>query len=187
VTVDGVDPIWHQYGTTIDPGQPTTAGNLPSALDLPASCAGAFPCSEGAIWASKPAGKGLSFPNLRNGSYRAWSVLRIISNGTALTSAKALVTLAQRFNVTTVPDFVPINQTIVGTETDPGLKLLRSHYQQKAGGINIGPAPVNVAITGDKGGDMGGCILASSGVQATSDTTTGLAEAIPENHCVALP
>jgi hypothetical protein len=162
---------------------------LPSAADLPSSCGGAFPCSEGKIWNSKPAGKGLSFPNLRNGSYRVWSILRIVSNGVALTNAKALVTLAQKFNVSTVPDFVPAGRVIVGGETDPGLALVRSHYQQHAGlhGPKIGPTPVNVATTGDKGGDMGGCILSSTGLASTSDTTTGLVEGEPLNHCVAAP
>jgi len=187
LTVNGVDPIWHQYGSRIDPGQPSNPGNLPSAADLPPSCSGAFPCSEGAIWSSKPAGKGLSYPNLRNGSYRAWSILRLVSNGVTLTNAKALVSLAQKFNVSTVPDFVPAIRTIIGGETDPGLALVRSHYQQKGGGAKIGPAPVNVATTGDKGGDMGGCILSSTGLASTSDTTTGLVEGEPLNHCVLAP
>jgi hypothetical protein len=187
LTLNGVDPIWHAYGTTIDPGQPTNPGNLPSALDLPASCGGAFPCSEGAIWSSKPAGKGLSFPNVRNGSYRAWSLLRIVSDGAALVQVKTLVSKSNSFNVSTVPDYVPFKKTVVGSEIDPGLGLLRSHYQEKGGGVNIGPAPINVAVTGDKGGDMGGCILTGSGLASTSDTTTGLGQAEPANHCVVVP
>lgn len=174
LTLNGVDGIWHKYGSTIDPGQPAIAGALPSAADLASTtCAGAFPCAEGKIWSGN-----LSFPNLRNGSYRAWSVLRLVSSGTQLTVAKLLATGAQTYVTTSVPDFVPAVK--VGT-TDPGLALLRSHYTQE------GVAPVNVATTGDKGGDMGGCILTSTGTASTSDTTTKLAQALPGTGCVVVP
>jgi hypothetical protein len=173
LTLDGVDGIWHKYGTTIDPGEPTTAGELPAAANLPASCSGAFPCSETKIWSGH-----LSFPNLRNGSYRAWSNLRSISNGTALTALETLIDSSQTFVVNNTPDFVPAVK-IAGT--DPGLPLLRSHYLQE------GIAPVNIATTGDKGGDAGGCILTSSGLEATSDTTTGLVLQSPGNGCIVKP
>ena len=176
LTLNGVDGIFHKYGTTIDPGQPTIAGALPSATNLPATCAGgagAFPCAENKIWSGN-----LSFPNLRNGSYRAWSVLRVVSSSTALASVNVLVTGSQTFAVNTVPDFVPALK--VGT-SDPGLQLLRSHYTQ------MGVAPVNIATTGDKGGDAGGCILSSTGTVATSDTTTKLAQEAPDTGCVSVP
>lgn len=176
LTLNGIDGIFHKYGTTIDPGQPSIPGALPSSANLPATCAGgagSFPCAESKIWTGN-----LSFPNLRNGSYRAWSVLRIVSNGTALSSANLLVTGAQTYAVNTVPDFVPALKV---SSTDPGLTLLRSHYTQS------GISPVNIATTGDKGGDAGGCILTSSGVVATSDTTTKLAQALPGTACVSVP
>lgn len=176
LTLNGIDGIFHKYGTTIDPGQPAIAGALPSAANLPATCAGglgAFPCAESKIWSGN-----LSFPNLRNGSYRAWSVLRIVSNGTALTNAKLLVSGAQSYAVNTVPDFVPALKIAL---TEPGLALLRSHYTQE------GVAPVNVATTGDKGGDAGGCILTTTGTVTTSDTTTKLAQAAPGSSCVSVP
>jgi hypothetical protein len=174
LTLNGIDGIWHKYGSTIDPGQPAAAGNLPSATDLPAACEpGGFPCAQKLIWSGN-----LSFPNLRNGSYRAWSILRIVSNGTAQSVAKLLATGAQTYVTTSVPDFVPAVK--VGT-TDPGLALLRSHYTQS------GVAPINVATTGDKGGDAGGCILSSTGTVATSDTTTKLAQNFPGTACVSVP
>jgi hypothetical protein len=173
LTLNGIDGIFHKYGTTIDPGQPSIAGALPSSATLPSSCAGNFPCAEAKIWSGN-----LSFPNLRNGSYRAWSTLRIVSNATALANAKLLVTGAQTYVTTTVPDFVPALK--VGA-TDPGLTLLRSHYTQS------GIPPVNIAVAGDKGGDAGGCILTSSGVVATSDTTTKLAQSAPDSSCVSVP
>jgi len=173
LTLDGIDGIFHKYGTTIDPGQPSIAGALPSSATLPAACAGNFPCEESKIWSGH-----LSFPNLRNGSYRAWSTLRIVSNGTALANATLLATGSQTYVVNTVPDYVPAQR--VGS-TDPGLSLLRSHYTRE------GVAPVNVSPTGDKGGDEGGCILTTTGTVATSDTTTKLAQAAPLSSCVSVP
>ncbi|HZW92933.1 MAG TPA: hypothetical protein VFF64_08270 [Candidatus Eremiobacteraceae bacterium] len=175
LTLSGIDGIFHKYGPSpaIDPGQPTTAGELPSAADLPASCSHAFPCPENKIWNGN-----LSFPNLRSGSYRAWSVLRIVSNGAALTAANLLVTGAQTYAVNVVPDYVPALR-VAGT--DPGLGLLRSHYTQE------GVAPVNISLTGDKGGDAGGCILFSSGSVGTSDTTSKLAQEAPGTSCVQVP
>ncbi len=173
LTLNGIDGIFHKYGTTIDPGQPTIAGALPSNATLPAACAGNFPCAESKIWSGN-----LSFPNLRNGSYRAWSILRIVSNGTALANANLLVTGSQTYVVNTVPDFVPALKVAA---SDPGLALLRSHYTQE------GVKPVNVATTGDKGGDAGGCILTTTGTVATSDTTTKLAQDVPGTACVVVP
>jgi hypothetical protein len=173
LTLDGVDGIFHVYGTTIDPGQPATPGVLPAAANLPASCSGAFPCAEGKIWSGN-----LSFPNLRNGSYRAWSMLRLISNGTGLSAAELLAAGVQSYVVTSVPDFVPAAK--VGT-SDPGLALLRSHYLQE------GVAPVNVSASGDKGGDVGGCILTNTGSITTSDTTTSLIQVAPGLGCAVFP
>jgi hypothetical protein len=104
--------------------------------------------------------------------------LRIVSNSTALSNAELLASGSQTYVVNTVPDYVPAIK--VGT-TDPGLALLRSHYTQE------GIAPVNVATNGDKGGDAGGCILTSTGVVATSDTTTKLAQQDPGTACVVVP
>jgi hypothetical protein len=173
--LNGIDPIFHKYGSGIDPGQPATAGVLPNASTLPAACANDFPCSEDKIWSGH-----LSFPNLRNGSYRSWSVVRLVSNGSALTNVKALVDGAQKYAVTTVPDYVPAIK-VGGTPADPGIPLLRSHYTQ------MGVAPINISATGDKGGDVGGCILTNTGQTKTSDTTTGLGQIFPGNACVVLP
>jgi hypothetical protein len=163
ITLNGIDPIFQSYGSTIDPGQPTNSGVLPKASNLPPSCGGNFPCSEHSIWSN-----GFSFPNLRNGTYRAWSLLRVVSSGTPNTNAKALITASQKYVVNTVPDYVPA-ATVAGT-TDLGLKLVRSHYQQKDGnGGNIGSAPINTGA--DKGGDMGGQILPTLAGVTTSKQT----------------
>jgi hypothetical protein len=154
ITLNGVDPIFASY-TGGDSGEPGN-GTLPAGANLPASCGSAFPCPENKIWAG-----GLSFPNVRSGAYGSWSIVRLVSTtgSKALTAANALVTHSQGFVVTSVPDYIPFKKTIAGGITDPGLKFLRSHYQQYDGaGTFLGAAPVNKG-TGEAGGDMGGCIL----------------------------
>lgn len=196
-TLDGVDPIFHKYvsvanGTALDPGQPNASvGEIPGAADVPClngGTVGSFPCPENKIWNG-----GLSFPNLRSGQYRAWSILRLVSDGAALAVAKTLATASQSFADGNTPDFVPVvaltanNST--GAVNDPGLQLLRSHYQQVDGtGVKLGPAPVNDAIAGDKGGDVAGCILhAAPGTTSTAigetDSTTRLTQSAPGTEC----
>jgi hypothetical protein len=170
ITVNNVDPLFASYGpqnstgTGYDPGQPPNAtnpsapaGTLPGAANLPSSCSNAFPCPENDIWAG-----GLSFPNLRNGTYPVWAVLNLVSNGTPLKNAEALAKVAQQFVVGSVPDFVPFVKTTVGSVSDPGLLLVDSHYQQYDGAGNlIGAAPVNSG-TDEAGGDVGGEVLSST-------------------------
>src|SRR5262249_52864934 len=147
-------------GKTIDPAEPNVAGELPGPVDLPAACAGAFPCNEKQMW-----GNGFSFPNLRNGTYRSWSLLRLIATGTANINAVALANASNQFVVGAVPEYVPAVAVIAGGTIDPGLKLLRSHYQQKDGSnppINIGAKPGTLpdgCNVPEKGGDMGGMII----------------------------
>ena len=191
-TLNGVDPIFHKYvgtagGTALDPGQPNASvGEIPGAADV---CSGAgFPCAENKIWNG-----GLSFPNLRSGQYRAWSILRLVSDGTALAVAKTLAAASQGFADGNTPDFVPVISIAANTSTgavaDPGLQLLRSHYQEIDGnGVKIGIAPVNDSSAGDKGGDVAGCILhATAGTTSTAigetDSTTGLTQSAPGTEC----
>jgi hypothetical protein len=153
--LNGVDPLFASYkaGNSIDAGQPTVAGELPGATNLPASCSGAFPCSEAAIW-----GNGFSFPNLRNGTYRAWSIYRLIATGTAATNVKTLVTASNQFAVTSVPDYVPSAAVTAGGISDLGLKLLRSHYIEKDGaGVQLGKGAATNSP--ENGGDLGGLII----------------------------
>lgn len=165
ITLNGVDPIFASYGSGIDPAQPAVAGSLPGVANLPAACSGSFPCSEHLMWAN-----GFSFPNVRNGTYRAWSLLRLVATGTASTNAVALVTATQKGVVNIVPDYVPA-KVVAGT-TDLGIKFLRSHYQQKDGsGILLGPAPINEPV--EKGGDMGGAIIPTT-AGVTTETQTKL-------------
>ncbi len=126
LTLNGVDPISSTY----------TTGQLPTCT---------APCSVAA---------GTSFPNLRNGTYRSWSVLRLVTDttGSNFSNASAIVAAAQANINTTVPDFVPAKSTQVG---EPGLTKYRSHFLQNGAAGNNG-------LSGqiEAGGDMGGCIEA---------------------------
>ena len=94
-----------------------------------------------------------------------------MSNGTALTNAKALAKVSQEYVVTSVPDFVPFVKTVAGGITDPGLLYLRSHYQQYDGaGALIGAAPIDSGTT-EAGGDLGGEILPCASTPTCSKTT----------------
>jgi len=151
ITVDGIDPIFSSH---------------PANNELPACT---YPCSEASIWGSS----GTSYPNVRNGTYGAFSVLRMITTAAHNTIVKDLVTASHSFVVTSIPDYIPA-QAAAG---DPGLLIWRSHYQQWDGtGVAIGAAAGNGSFTGggnpntgDKGGDMGGCVLT---LGATDRTTT---------------
>jgi hypothetical protein len=154
LTLNGVDPIFQSYGTTIDPGQPA-GGQLPGAANLPAVCAGNFPCTEKQIWAN-----GFSFPNVRNGTYRSWSLLRLVATGTASAAAQALANSGASVVVTVVPDYVPFKATTAGGISDLGLKLLRSHYAQRDGnGVRLGKTTAITNEPTENGGDMGGLII----------------------------
>ncbi|MGB7333793.1 MAG: hypothetical protein WBD25_20580 [Terriglobales bacterium] len=173
ITLNNIDPIFASYGpqsstgTGYDPGQPATAGTVPGAANLPASCSSAFPCAENQIWTGS-----LSYPNVRNGTYPAWSLERLVSNGTGLTNAKALIVKSQQFVVTSVPDYIPYAKTTAGGITDPGLLIVRSHYQQYDGaGTLLGATPVNTPVADEAGGDMGGIILPCTTVALCSKTT----------------
>jgi len=110
-----------------------------------------FPCPESEIWTG-----GLSFPNLRNGTYSAWTVLRLVTNAKGKVAANDLIKKSQAYVVSSVPDYVPfVKTTVAPYPTDPGLTHLRSHYQQYDGGGNlIGAAPHNAGTT-EAGGDLG--------------------------------
>ena len=181
ITLNNIDPIFASYGPQtstgagFDPGQPVllngsgvpVPGVLPGAANLPCN-GGAFPCPESEIWAG-----GLSFPNLRNGSYPAWSLLRVVATGTPLKAVETLIKDSQAFVVTSVPDYVPaVEVKVTGYATDPGLQLVRSHYQQYDGADTfLGAAPVDCGKT-EAGGDMGGVIIpfVSGKCSATSPT-----------------
>jgi len=183
IALNGVDPIFQSYTGNLDPGQPTQAaqGGLPAGT-LPANTpcgtgSAAFPCDEAQIWSN-----GFSFPNLRNGTYRSWSLLRLVATGTGSTNVIALRNASQAFVVSSVPDYVPVggvtctncNGTGV-TITDVGLKLLRSHYVQRDGNGFIFGAATAVNEPTEAAGDMGGLIIPTT-TGVTSETKTQIVQ-----------
>lgn len=175
IQLNGVDPIFQSYNQQFDPGQPTVAnGRVPGTTET------TFPACENAIWSN-----GYSFPNVRNGSYRAWSLLHLLYNSTQSTPVKDLITTGNEYAVTTVPDYIPDAKVTITTAiskncsttttfTDLGLLLVRSHYSQIDGnGSTVyGTSPTCTQVTGvtgctgtsssnttGGGGDMGGMII----------------------------
>lgn len=165
IQLNGVDPIFQTYNTNYDPGQPTVAkGRIPGSTET------TFPTCESNIWAN-----GYSFPNVRNGTYRAWSLLHLIYNSTQSTPIKDLVATGNAYVVTSVPDYIPAGKVTIAagagcgstTFTDVGLLLVRSHYSQLDGnGSLLGTAPnfpgISSSNTTGGGADMGGMIIPTS-------------------------
>jgi hypothetical protein len=132
LTLDSVDPL------VGNPGYST--GVLPTC---------ALPC---------PAAPNTTFKNVRNGSYRSWSMLRAITDasGANNTNTAALVTAAQAVINLYVPDFIPY----VAVGGDAGMQFYRSHFTQSGVGPNNG-LPFSEPST-EAGGDMGGCITSKN-------------------------
>jgi len=178
ITLNGIDPMWHNYvpGTAgiNDPGQNPNPGRLPAVANLPGGCAGgasAVPCDESLIWAADTSYNTVgvttttfpsySFPNLRNGAYPAWSVIRLVAAG-AFNNANILVNTSQIYAVQATPDYVPFNTVKVGTTVvDPGLQVLRAHYgcTVPTCGLNILGNPNPALNNPERGRDAGGVIL----------------------------
>ena len=100
-----------------------------------------------------------TFPHLRDGTYRAWSVVRLVVDPSD-TNASDLVSAAQAHVNDQVPDFVPW----VAAGQDNGLGYYRSHFTQAGvtGHNGFDGSP-------EAGGDMGGCIFQKP---TTGDGTT---------------
>jgi hypothetical protein len=106
---------------------------------------------------------GASFPNIRNGGYRAWSLLRAVADAgsPALTNVQALANSAASQINHTQPDFLPFNP--VGA--DPGFVGYRSHFAPAMAGtppvsFNATNTPNNgiTVPAAEAGGDVGGCL-----------------------------
>jgi len=146
--IDGVDPLFTSYdGTGGEPGQPvnyystgaTGWGELPNCGGT-----GQPACSTAAIWGSIP-----SFPHLRDGSYPAWSELRMMCDPSDTQAPPARCTPANdplgaealvqhlQFDIHNnnpggVPDFLPFSDAATGalSFTPPygDVKYIRSHF-----------------------------------------------------------
>ena len=142
VTLDGVDPINAAYGTYVSDGVTYAPGQLPLCL---------APCT---------APGGTSLPNVRNGSYGAWSIIRAVSDATGinLTNTQALVTAAQNEVNNTTADFVPfVCKDTTGLCTgEPGLHVFHSHFTPA--GVAGAPHNGNTTST-ESGGDVHGAVF----------------------------
>lgn len=131
LTLNGVDPINATY----------TNGALPTC----ATSNNAFNC---------PVQNGSSFPNLRNGTYPAWSIYRLITDSTGQSAAQTLVTEAQNLVNNNIPDFVPFTPVCATASTpgetrknDPGLAVYREHFTPST----IESTPDTITITPNDG------------------------------------
>ena len=215
LTLDGVDPLFAAptaYGECVNSGVPTcqicggsetcsvgtcsTTGNAAQTVPL---CSSAVCTSD--LWISYtdphtgytvPAG--VSYPNVRNGMYKAWSIYRWVAQSTTDPYGPSLVAQeAQNYVNSDVADFVPFSACAPGTgsaclpgaPTD-GLAVYRSHFKA-AGTTEICPTvtnPDNGAATGanavdggntlgggpECGGDVGGLIEGPFGTNSPSVT-----------------
>lgn len=130
LSLDGVDPLYSSY---------STSGALPSCAK---NSSGVYDC---------PVAGGSSFPNLRNGTYSAWSVYRLITDSTNLANAQTLVEEADALVDNYVPDFVPIIPVCASGITEgtdePGLAVYREHYVPST----ITTTPSTISITANDG------------------------------------
>jgi hypothetical protein len=126
------------------------------------------------VWTTTP-----SFPNLRNGTYKVWSVIRYLVPNSLIGAdpygPDVLAQSAQDYVDDTVADFVPF-YTTGGTD---GLELYRSHFKASGVAGNNGSATAANLTDGgntlgggsEAGGDVGGAIEGPFGV--TEPDTTG--------------
>ena len=166
LTLDGVDPLGLPANLTGNGAQtlPTCGGS--SAPTCPAS-----------LWTGS-----LSYPNLRNGTYKAWSIYRwLIANsniGTDPYGFDAVAQAAQDYVDQDVADFVPF---LTSTGSD-GLSVYHSHFTQEVVTEDNGSATAANSLNGgntlgggpEAGGDMGGLIEGPFGI--TVPTTNGTGE-----------
>ncbi len=160
--INGVDPLFDRYdngSATPNPGQPATLADPLSWGELPACATGVASllpdCRVSGIWGTKP-----SYPNLRNGTYPAWSELRMMCDtadahcGTGdPAGAEALVQNLQ-FDIHSnqlggVPDMLPFSDANAGalSFTPPygDVGFIREHYTFKLSmsGGGLFPTPTS--------------------------------------------
>jgi len=143
VTLDGIDPFTGTY----------TTGALPTCLT-----GSAIKCT---------ITPNTSFSTLRNGTYKAWSIYRAISDDANAANVKTLVAKAQTVAGvgTGVPDFVPFSPVCGSSASndEKGLDVYREHFSYSVSHIqsvanntvtatvtstpNDGPAQANVSCT----------------------------------------
>jgi hypothetical protein len=163
LTLDSVDPL-------AIPG--TVNQELPNGTVTAAS----------AVWPTTP-----SFPNLRNGTYKAWSFLRyLVPNsliGVDPYGPDVLAQSAQDNVDASSADFVPF-YTSTGSD---GLDVYRSHFTQSGVVGNNGAATApnsenngnTLGGTSESGGDVGGAIQGPFGITIPETTGTAISAGTP--------
>jgi hypothetical protein len=165
--IDGIDPIFNNYSASgaLDPGQPAVNAQPTTWGELP-TCTGAS-CKASAIWNTTAAcaggaanALGCSYPHLRDGTYPAWSELRLVCD-TALAScstdpygAEALVQNLQHDIHTNalggVPDLLPFSDSAgagsvcTGCSFNPpfgDVSYIRDHSANLASGTTLNCTP----------------------------------------------
>jgi ABC-type phosphate transport system substrate-binding protein len=180
LTVDGIDPLIPASAYSTVSGNPVYT--LPVGTTGAAQCAGTTTiagstvsyCPAGTIPTATNLGvNAVTLQNVKNGSYPAWSFLRLVCNGSltgnGCTSAQSLISSAQAFitfNLTSGsnPDFVPVASSTV----------VRSHFLPPGIGAPCSPVSNGVNFSGtltgfpvaeseECGGDVGGVVFTQLG------------------------
>jgi hypothetical protein len=133
--LDNIDGLSHTGG-------PAYSGALPS-------------CGSGSGYLNCPLAANTSFAHIRDGSYRAWSIYRVVTDSAHSANTQALVVEAQALVNSTIPDFVPFLPQcalVARGVNEKGLDVYRQHFTP-AGitlpypGPNDGPVQPSVVCT----------------------------------------
>ena len=127
ITLNSVDPINATYSTGALPACPVVSGQY--------SC---------------PIAGGASFPNLRKGTYPAWSIYRAVTDSAGQANMATLIAKAQSLVNNNIPDFVPFTPVCTTSPTgtnDPGLAIYREHFLPST----ISTIPDTITITPNDG------------------------------------
>jgi len=151
IQLDAVDPINASYSTGSLPSCPTSSGH--------------FNC---------PIAPGKSFPHLRDGSYRSWSMYRILTDSNGQAAAQKLVNQADTDVNLNIPDFVPFNPICRTSPTgadEPGLDVYRQHFIPSGQTGTADDGPQQAAVHCTLGGAHSLPFLTLGGVDPTGKNT----------------
>ena len=151
VTLDGVDPINATYTAGILPSCPTTSGH--------------FNC---------PQAPGRSFPHLRDGTYRSWSIYRMLTDINGLAATQKLIAQTLVDVNLYVPDFVPFSPICRTSPTgsdEPGLDVYRQHFTPAGQTVVPNDGPQQLAVQCKLGGRHTLPYLTLGGVDSTGQNT----------------
>lgn len=160
MTVNNIDPI-------VESGaNPNGIGVIPVQNDP--KCGSGYTCDPNSHFPI------LTFPNVQDGSYPAWTTFRIVGNHLAsLTQLQQLIAGAEA-QAAVYSDFLPI--TSAYAEHD-------HFYQNQSGGFSCGDASDgSSALAGGAGGDMGGLVFPKAVLSGTSPESTCPTETIRNLH-----